>query len=219
MFWPEWLQEGFRWLEPEGHEYHQIQPPLVLLPSQTLLRSTEQHGPSARTVPGWGGTAPLICCCCIYPPALGISCSTGASPTCSKPFGFYPAWQDLDRHSLDGGSTKPLSPGCGRALWKIPENSLPIISRGGYFPCQPFQSILWLAAFLIALKGFEGGGWRRAVKYQWAIGRGGAGRTMWPRMVGALGICPEQENKETANNDREGLMGTCFTLWHATSSF
>lgn len=122
----------------------------------------------------------LICCCCVYPPGPGVSCLTCASPTCSKFSGFYSAWWDLDMHSLDGGNTKPLSPGHGKTLQK---NSLPIISRGGYFPCQPFQSILWLSVFLTALKGSDGGGWRRAAKCQWAIGRGGVGRTMWPRMV------------------------------------
>lgn len=184
MFWPEWLQEGLRWLEPDsfvGQGFHQIPPALVLLPNQTLLRSTKQHCPSARTVRDgvkllhWSAAVAFI---------LFNMCLT----TCSKPFGFYPAWQDLDRYSLDGGSTKLLSPGHGRALQEITENSLPIISRGGYFPCQPFQSILWLSVFLIALKGFEGGGWRRAAKCQWAISRGGAGGMMWPRMVRALGI-------------------------------
>lgn len=50
------------------------------------------------------------------------------------------------------------------------------------------------------------------MKCQWTIGSGGMGRAMGLRIVMALCVRPEQENKETANNDRRGLTGTCFTL-------
>jgi len=78
-------------------------------PDKLLLSSTEQHRPK-RGHPRDGAE---LLCCCIYPPALGICCLTQASPACSKSFGFYLAWWELD-----GGSTRPQGPRHGRAFWK-----------------------------------------------------------------------------------------------------
>lgn len=167
-----------------------------------------------RATLGWSGIAPLL----HLSSSTGVSCLTCASPTCYKSFGFYPAWQDLDRCSLDGGSTKPLSPGHRRALWKI--TYWKFITNHNHrwlFPLSTFP--VYFVAFWIP--DCPQGIWRGRLEEssEVPVGRGGTGRTTWPRMVMALGICPEQENKETANNDQEGLTGTCFTLWHATSSF